>query len=115
MAALSKKIRGRMRVMGRVRTIREQTLVKGSESLEGSFGEVNRRGIGASRAIVSDSNNHRIAPPGNPDILATVRGLGTGVSVDAGIESSNQVVVRVNLTTGTSNTTLLEPGEAEGG
>lgn len=96
-------------------TASEQSRRKGSESLEGGFGEVNRGSVVTGRAGISDNDIDGVALPGNPDGLAAVRGLGTGVSVDTGIKGGNEVGVGVHGTTSTSDTILGEPSEAESG
>lgn len=58
------------------------------------------------RAGVLDFNNDRFALPRNLDALATVLGLGTGVTVGTGVECSDVVIVRVRLATGTRVTVL---------
>lgn len=74
--------------------------------LKGGHGEVNRVRVCTGRAGVLDLNNDRLALPGNLDLLATVLGLGTGVTISTVVECSDEVVVRVRLATGAGVTVL---------
>ena len=96
-------------------TTTKHSHVKGSEGLEGSFREVNRRRATAARTGIGDNNIDGLALPRDPDRLAAVRGLDTGVAIGTVIEGGDQVIVRVNRATGTSDTTLGEPCETKQG
>lgn len=94
-------------------TIPKQSNIQTGESLEGARGEVDRGRVFAGRAGVCHDNIDMLALPSNPDLLATVGGLGAGVSIGTGVESSDKVVVRVHRATGTSDAILSEPGNTE--
>ena len=94
-------------------TTGELSNIKRSENLEGACGEVDRGRVVAARAGVRHGNIDGLALPGDSNLLTTVRGLGTRVSVGAGVEGSDQVGVRVLDTTGTSVPVLSVPSDAE--
>jgi len=97
----------------RVLTTGEHSNIKWSEGLEGGCGEVDRGGVVAGGAGVLHGDINGFALPGNPDFLTAVLGLGAEVSIDTVVESSNKVVVRVLVATGTIVTVLSVPGDAE--
>lgn len=97
----------------RVLTVFELPNIARGKNLKGSCGKVNRGRVETGRAGIRHDNVDGLPLPGNPDLLATVAGLGTGVSVGAVVEGGDVVVVRVYVTTGTSIAFLLEPGTTE--
>ena len=94
-------------------TIIELSNILRGERLEGGHRKVDRGGVLTGRAIVSHLNINRLALPGNPDHLTAVLGFGTGVSIGTVVEGSDEVAIRVRVTTGTSVTILSEPGSTE--
>jgi len=99
----------------RVLTISEKPPLKRGKDLEGGCGQINRVSVVTARAGVGDDDVGGFAVPGNPDLLATVRGLGTGVTVDTRVEGSDEVVVSVLFATGTIVTILGVVGKTETG
>ena len=100
--------------MARVLTVFELSNTKiTNKGLEGTLGEVNRGSIVTGRARVRYGNINGLALPGNPDLLATVGGLGTEVSIGTVVKGSDEVAVEVDLATGASVTVLSEPSSTE--
>jgi len=100
------------RLLG-ILTVGEHSNIERGESLEGGCGKVDRGRVVAGWAGVLHGNVNGFALPGNPDLLTAVLGLGAEVSIGTVVESSDEVVVRVLVATGTSVTVLSVPGDAE--
>jgi hypothetical protein len=77
---------------------------------KGGLGEVDRRRIGTGRASIGHDDIDGLALPCNPDLFATVAGLGAEVTVGTVVEGSDEVVVRVDGATSASDAVLREPG-----
>ena len=58
-------------------------------------------------------NIDSLALPGNPDLLATVGGLDTSISIGTSVKGGNEIAVRVDGATGTGDAILSEPGTTE--
>jgi hypothetical protein len=65
----------------KVLTVFELSNINISKALEGGRGEVNRGTVLTGRAGIGDDNVDGLALPGNSNLLTTVLGLGTGVTV----------------------------------
>jgi len=99
----------------KVLTLSEKPLLKWGKGLESGLGQVNRGSVVTARAGVLDPNVDGLALPGNPDHLAAILGLGTGVTVDTPVEGSDEVVVTVLFATGTRVTVLSVVSNTETG
>ena len=101
--------------MIKVLTISEKPRIEWCKGLESGLRQVNRGSIVTGRAGVLDLDVDGFALPGNPDHLAAVLGLGTGVTVGTRVEGSDEVVVTVLFATGTIVTILSVVGSTETG